>query len=77
MLDANLAQVTLRQNEDARKISAWVAIAAVPTMVAGIYGMNFDEMPGLHWHLGFPTMLVLTFVACLLLFRVFRRNQWL
>jgi magnesium transporter len=50
---------------------------SVPTMVAGIYGMNFDDMPWLHWHYGFATLLALTAVACLLLVRVFRRNQWL
>ena len=54
VLDANLTQISVRQNEDMRKISAWVAIAAVPTMIAGIYGMNFDEMPELHWELGYP-----------------------
>ena len=47
----------MRQNEDMRKISAWVAIAAVPTMVAGIYGMNFDHMPELHWRYGYFTVL--------------------
>jgi magnesium transporter len=77
LVDAALAKITMQQNGDMRKITSWVAIVSVPTMVAGIYGMNFDEMPGLHWQLGFPTMLVLTFVACLFLFRVFRRNQWL
>jgi magnesium transporter len=77
LVDAALAKITMQQNGDMRKITSWVAIVSVPTMVAGIYGMNFDEMPGLHSQLGFPTMLVLTFVACLLLFRVFHRNQWL
>ena len=47
----------MRQNEDMRKISAWVAIAAVPTMVAGIYGMNFEHMPELDWRFGYPTVL--------------------
>ena len=56
-LDANLTQVSVRQNEDMRKISAWVAIAAVPTMVAGIYGMNFEHMPELGWRFGYPTAL--------------------
>ena len=48
-LQANLAQVGVRQNEDMRRISAWVAIIAVPTAIAGIYGMNFDDMPELRW----------------------------
>ena len=57
MLQANLAQVGVRQNEDMRKISAWVAIIATPTMIAGIYGMNFDHMPELRWELGYPAVL--------------------
>ena len=76
-LHANLTQVSVRQNEDMRKISAWVAILAVPTMIAGIYGMNFDEMPELHWRFGYPTVLVAIAVACLLLYRRFKRSGWL
>jgi magnesium transporter len=76
-LHANLTQVSVRQNEDMRKISAWVAILAVPTMVAGIYGMNFDNMPELRWRFGYPTVLVLIAVICLVLYRRFRRSGWL
>ena len=47
----------MRQNEDMRKISAWVAILAVPTMIAGLYGMNFEHMPELRWELGYPAVL--------------------
>ena len=54
ILEANLAQITVRQNQDVRKISAIVAILAVPTMLAGIYGMNFEHMPELGWTLGYP-----------------------
>ena len=59
----------MRQNEDMRKISAWVAILAVPTMVAGIYGMNFEHMPELGWRFGYPAVLLLTrdLPACSLL----------
>ena len=53
-LQANLTQAAVRQNEDMRKISAWVAILAVPTGVAAIYGMNFDFMPELEWRYGYP-----------------------
>ena len=53
-LGANLTQISVRQNEDMRRITAWVAIAAVPTAVAGIYGMNFDHMPELQWEFGYP-----------------------
>jgi magnesium transporter len=77
IVQANLAQVTTEQNEDMRKISAWVAIAAVPTAVAGIYGMNFDHMPELHWTYGYPLVLSLIAGACMALHRGFRRNGWL
>jgi len=76
-LQANLTQVSVRQNEDMRKISAWVAIAAVPTMVAGIYGMNFDHMPELHWRYGYFTVLFLIAAVCLALHRRFKRIGWL
>jgi magnesium transporter len=76
-VDANMTQVSLQQNEDMRRISAWVAIAAVPTAIAGIYGMNFDEMPELQWDLGYPAVLLLMAVICGLLYRAFRRSGWL
>jgi magnesium transporter len=77
VLEANLAQVSVRQNEDMRKISAWVAILAVPTMVAGIYGMNFDHMPELRWEYGYPAVLFVIVVACVALWRNFKRVGWL
>jgi magnesium transporter len=76
-LQANLTQVSVRQNEDMRKISAWVAIAAVPTMVAGIYGMNFDHMPELHWRYGYFAVLLFIATVCLALYRRFKRVGWL
>jgi magnesium transporter len=76
-LHANLTQVSVRQNEDMRKISAWVAILAVPTMIAGIYGMNFDTMPELHWRFGYPAVLAVIAVACTLLYRRFKQAGWL
>jgi magnesium transporter len=76
-LQANLAQVAVRQNDDIRKISAWVAIAAVPTMVAGIYGMNFEEMPELTWTLGYPLVLAFMVAVCGILFWRFKRAGWL
>ncbi len=76
-LQANLTQVSVRQNEDMRKISAWVAILAVPTMIAGIYGMNFDHMPELHERYGYPVVLGVIVIACLLLYRRFKRSGWL
>ncbi len=77
ILDSNLAQVSMRQNEDMRKISAWVAIAAVCTLVAGVYGMNFKAMPELSWAYGYPYALGLMLVSSLLLYRGFKRNDWL
>jgi magnesium transporter len=77
ILNANLAQVAVRQNEDLRRISAWVAIIAVPTMVAGIYGMNFENMPELKQVWGYPAAIVTMALACLLLYRAFRRSGWL
>jgi magnesium transporter len=76
-LEANLTQVSMRQNEDMRKISAWVAIAAVPTMIAGIYGMNFDHMPELGWRFGYPAVLAVILTACLYLYWRFKRSGWL
>jgi magnesium transporter len=67
----------VRQNADMRRISAWVAILAVPTMIAGIYGMNFRHMPELGWRYGYPAVLVLIAVACGVLYRAFRRAGWL
>ncbi|CAM3617036.1 CorA family divalent cation transporter [Isoptericola cucumis] len=77
MLQVHLAQVSVRQNEDMRKISAWAAILVYPTVVAGVYGMNFTHMPELHWLLGYPFSLVLMIVGCVVLYRVFRRVGWL
>jgi magnesium transporter len=76
-LEANLTQVSMQQNEDMRKISAWVAIAAVPTMVAGIYGMNFDHMPELHWRYGYPLVLSVVLAICVALYWRFKRAGWL
>jgi len=76
-LHANLTQVSVRQNEDMRKISAWVAILAVPTSVAGIYGMNFEHMPELRWELGYPAVLLVILMVCLYLYWRFKRAGWL
>jgi magnesium transporter len=77
VLNANLAQVGVQQNEDMRRISSWVAIAAVPTSIAAVYGMNFDHMPELHWLIGYPAVLVLMTLVCAALFRAFKRSGWL
>jgi magnesium transporter len=77
ILQAHLAQVTVAQNEDMRKITAWAAIVAVPTMVCGMYGMNFDHMPELGWRYGYGMVIGVISLACLALYRGFRRNGWL
>src|SRR5450756_2280890 len=77
VLNANLAQIAVQQNDDMRKISAWVAMAAVPTMVAGIYGMNFDYMPELSYRPAYFIVLGFLAVVEVGLYRAFRRSGWL
>ncbi|WP_433461464.1 magnesium/cobalt transporter CorA [Spirillospora sp. CA-128828] len=77
VLTAHLALLGKQQNEDMRKISAWAAIIAVPTAIAGIYGMNFDHMPELHWTIGYPLVIAVMAVICVLLFRRLRKSGWL
>ncbi|MFX0575702.1 magnesium and cobalt transport protein CorA [Nocardia nepalensis] len=77
LVGAALAKIALQQNTDMRKISAWVAIAAVPTMIAGIYGMNFDHMWELHQRWGYPVVLGVIALLCTGLYLTFHRNNWL
>lgn len=77
ILSAHLGQMTVRQNDDVRKISAWAAMAAVPTMIAGIYGMNFDHMPELHWLWSYPALILVLVMLELGLHRLFKRRGWL
>jgi magnesium transporter len=77
ILQAGLARLTVSENEDMRKISAWVAIAAVPTMIAGIEGMNFAHMPELQTTWGYPAVLGTMVTVCAVLYRGFKRNGWL
>jgi magnesium transporter len=77
VLAANMTQVTVRQNEDMRKISAWAAIILAPTLIAGLYGMNFRHMPELRWRFGYPLALGLIAIVCFVLYRYFRRIGWL
>jgi magnesium transporter len=76
-LDANLAQVTTRQNDDMRTISAWVAIGGIPTVIGAIYGMNFDHMPELRWQYGYALAMLLISAICFVLYRRFKRIGWL
>lgn len=77
ILQANLAQASVTQNEDMRKITSWAAIIAVPTMVCGVYGMNFQYMPEVHWRYGYPVVLGVTAMICLGIHRTLKRNGWL
>jgi len=75
--DAHLARMQVQQNEDMRKISAGVALVVVPTLIAGVYGMNFEHMPELGWALGYPFSLLLMVVASWALYRYFKRIGWM
>jgi magnesium transporter len=75
--DAHLARITVQQNDDMRKISAGVALVVVPTLIAGVYGMNFDHMPELGWELGYPFALALMLVATGSLWALFKKSGWL
>lgn len=77
VLQADLAHVQVRQNEDVRKISAWVALAAGPTMIAGIYGMNFEFMPELKWRFGYPLVIGVVTTLSTFLFFKFKKAKWL
>ncbi len=76
-LDATLAQISVQQNDDMRRISAWVAMAAGPTLIAGVYGMNFEHQPELGWRYGYLLVLLAMVTLTVTLFRAFRRSGWL
>jgi magnesium transporter len=75
--DAHLARITVQQNDDMRKISAGVALAAAPTLIAGVYGMNFEHMPELHWQFGYPLAVLLMVAISGGLWVLFKRSGWL
>jgi magnesium transporter len=77
LLNASTAQLSVRQNADMRRISAMAALLAVPTMVVGVYGMNFDHTPELTWRYGYPAVLTVIVLVCTLIYRALRRNKWL
>jgi magnesium transporter len=76
-LEANLALVSVRQNDVIKEITSWAAIVAVPTFIASVYGMNFEHMPELKWRFGYPLALLAMAVAVTLLYRFFKRIGWL
>jgi magnesium transporter len=77
LLQARLTQLTVDQNNDLRKIASWAAIAALPTAIAGVYGMNFAYMPGLSWHYGYPSVMLLIGASAAGLYFLLRRAGWL
>ncbi len=77
LVSAAMAEVATRQNEDMRKISAWAAIGLVPTALAGIYGMNFDVIPGAHSTHGFLICVLIMVLVCVGLYMLLRRRKWL
>ena len=77
VLQADLAHIQLRQNEDIRKISGWVALTATPTMIAGIYGMNFQHMPELGWQFGYPLILGLMGSFSGFVYYKLKKSGWL
>jgi magnesium transporter len=76
-LEANFSLVSISQNEIQKRFAGWAAILAVPTMIAGIYGMNFKFMPELDWQYGYPLILAITIIACGLIYSGFKRAGWL
>ncbi|MGH7399217.1 MAG: magnesium/cobalt transporter CorA [Candidatus Rokuibacteriota bacterium] len=76
-LEANLSLTTIAQNEATKRITGWAAIFAVPTMIAGIYGMNFNVMPELQWRWGYPAVMAVTVALCAFLYYRFKRSGWL
>jgi magnesium transporter len=76
-LSVNLSMITLHENEIVKRLAAYAALVAVPTLIAGVYGMNFEHMPELKWAWGYPFALFLMFGIDAVLFVKFRRTGWL
>jgi magnesium transporter len=77
VLSMNVSIIGMQRNEEMKKVSAWAAILFTPTLISGIYGMNFDHMPELHWFLGYPMAFLLMVVAAIVLFTVFKKKNWI
>lgn len=76
-MDSNLSLISISQSEVSKRFAGWAALIGIPTMVAGIYGMNFKFMPELEWRLGYPIVLGVTITLCVLLYFRFKRSGWL
>ena len=72
-----LSQISVRQNEDMRAISGWAAVIAVPTLLAGVWGMNFEHMPELGYWWGYPLAIGSLILSALIVYRLLKRNEWL
>ena len=77
VLEVNFSLISISQNEVSKKFAGWAAILGLPTLVAGIYGMNFKFIPELNWHYGYPFVMGLTILSCILLYFYFKRSGWL
>ncbi|WEG09968.1 magnesium and cobalt transport protein CorA [Microbacterium horticulturae] len=77
ILNVNATLVAQRQNEDMKKISGWAAILFAPTLIGAIYGMNFDDMPELHWAFGYPMAVAMMVAFAVLLYVIFKRSKWM
>jgi magnesium transporter len=76
-MSVNLSLTTMQENETTKRLAAYAALVAVPTMIAGLYGMNFENMPELRWHLGYPVTLLVMATIDIYLFYRFRKTGWL
>ena len=76
-IQVNLGMISLSESEVTKKLAAWAAIIAVPTMVAGIYGMNFKHMPELDWELGYPISIAIMIAVDVYLYVRFKKTRWL
>lgn len=76
-LEANFSLISISQSEVSKRFAGWAAIIGIPTMVAGVYGMNFKHMPELDWQLGYPMVMTITVGTCIALYLLFRRSGWL
>jgi magnesium transporter len=76
-LEANFSLISISHGEVSRKFAGWAAIIAVPTMIAGFYGMNFKFMPELDWYYGYPIVVTVTISLCVFIYFLFRRSGWL
>jgi len=76
-MDANFSLISISQSDVSKKFAGWAAIIAVPTMVAGFYGMNFKFMPELEWHYGYFGVIFVTIGLCITLYYFFRKSGWL